>query len=782
MTTSGKRHRLQISKIPPILSLLCTIALLAFTNPAHAQVGTTSAKHGNRYDANGNIISNPVTPKVATTPFPPATNWEIKEPMGLPRAQPALLAGDDGGIYVFGGYDGAPLGEYDDVARYDPGTDSWTVRADMPLAVRGGASARGADGKMYVLGGAGDHNLIYDPLLDSWATGAAIPQELWESAATHGPDGRIYVFGGEADFPDAVYIYDPDLDSWAQGPNMFVGLEQHGAVLADDGLIYVIGGRDVDLDIPLASVNVYDPNTDTWMESNVPDMPSARSQFGTALGSDGKIYVIGGKTTYDNNFGPFFDDIFVYDPNTNTWSTSPDLLNTARGELAAAAVGNVIYAMGGSNGVGLATNEALTLPQPAQLSFEDAFGGPDGIVTVDLVLDTDWDVGGIEFNVRATDREEGLPPSQNVSLEGIINNFEGAGWSVFSSTDPETGVTTGLVVHTSGGYFEAGDTYNVLKLVYRVAEAPPAPLWIDIEFIDPITLSDPNATSVPLEYHSGTIRIGEPGDLIGGSDGNGDGQINILDIVKMVNYIVGKTPAPDEESFTHWQADVVPDDDLNILDLVWLINAYLDIEEPPQKVVAADRAVVSLNAVQINPTGQLMIPVTFDSDGKITAAQLSLTFDPTRMQLGEPILADHAGHLTLRHHVVEGTLNLVAYSLDGSAIPAGNEAIVLIPVQLLGGNEDGGTVHLTSILLADSHATEIRAQLGQTAIKVAQVPGAFSLESATPNPSTQAPASPTKYRRNRTLPWSSTTCWARKSSAWWTRSRLQAVTPSPGTA
>jgi N-acetylneuraminic acid mutarotase len=79
--------------------------------------------------------------------------------------------------------------------------------------------------------------------------------------------------------------------------------------------------------------------TDTW--KTAASMPTARAFFGAVLGSDGRIYVVGGY-----NDSGYLSTVEVYDPSTNTWSTTAPL-HIARAGLDVASVGNRLLAIGG---------------------------------------------------------------------------------------------------------------------------------------------------------------------------------------------------------------------------------------------------------------------------------------------------------------------------------------------------------------------------------------------------------------------------------------------------
>jgi len=94
-------------------------------------------------------------------------------------------------------------------------------------------------------------------------------------------------------------------------------------------------------------------------------MPSPKVQFGLVSGPDKKIYVIGGGTETGNNASPFFKTVEIYDPNTDTWTIpgwSESIMPTERKELGAALGSNGrIYAIGGANGGYIDANEEATI-------------------------------------------------------------------------------------------------------------------------------------------------------------------------------------------------------------------------------------------------------------------------------------------------------------------------------------------------------------------------------------------------------------------------------------
>ena len=73
-------------------------------------------------------------------------------------------------------------------------------------------------------------------------------------------------------------------------------------------------------------------------------MPTARTGFGVAV-ANGKIYAIGGSD------GRYLTTNEMYDPSTNTWATKKSM-PTKRGHFGIAAHQNKIYVIGGETGDG----------------------------------------------------------------------------------------------------------------------------------------------------------------------------------------------------------------------------------------------------------------------------------------------------------------------------------------------------------------------------------------------------------------------------------------------
>ena len=102
---------------------------------------------------------------------------------------------------------------------------------------------------------------VYDPKTNIWETRAPMLEPRQMLAAARGADGKIYVIAGVLSYSGmekkaTVDVYDPLTDTWSKGPDLRAARHGHSAVSTPDGRIYVIGG--FGKKGPIASVEVLD--------------------------------------------------------------------------------------------------------------------------------------------------------------------------------------------------------------------------------------------------------------------------------------------------------------------------------------------------------------------------------------------------------------------------------------------------------------------------------------------------------------------------------------------
>jgi len=219
--------------------------------------------------------------------YDPATDtWTKKANMPTPRylLSTAVVKGK---IYAIGGHriNGGNLVPLSTVEEYDPTTNTWTKKADMPTA-RTGLSTSAVNGKIYAIGGGILKTVeIYEPATDAWTKGADMPTGRW-SFSTNVIGGKIYAIGGVTipqrnwETVSTVEVYNPATDKWTKKRNMPTRRGWHAAS-AVNRKIYVIGGA------PRHMPGVWDK----------PDVLSTVEEFDTgyAINAKGKLPTLWGE-------------------------------------------------------------------------------------------------------------------------------------------------------------------------------------------------------------------------------------------------------------------------------------------------------------------------------------------------------------------------------------------------------------------------------------------------------------------------------------------------------
>ena len=243
--------------------------------------------------------------------------------------------------------------------------DAWVDKAEMPTArSRLGVAAIGDD--LYLIGGdrtSGVTGLVeaYNIKTHTWHEFVGKPTPVANIKAVVIND-EIYVAGG-CDGTDEAHaileIFNPDKNEWRTGASLPQALCAYAAVTVDDEL-YLIGGWNGDEYVD--SVYIYSPADDTWRESPV-SYPIALGFAGAAT-VNGDILSRGGY-----NGEQEFADVYRLDAGEKAWQALPSM-QSPRGGLGLAAMGDSLYAVGGGWTSMLSSNEVYSLAEETWRDFD----------------------------------------------------------------------------------------------------------------------------------------------------------------------------------------------------------------------------------------------------------------------------------------------------------------------------------------------------------------------------------------------------------------------------
>lgn len=280
-------------------------------------------------------------PRLGIPPRAPAGRWE--ELARLPTARSRLALARSGDLlYAVGGE--TAQGVTGALEVYDPQTNRWLVAKSKPTPVAN-VQAAAVNGRIYVPGGSladgstADLLEVYDAAADTWQSRAAMPQPLAGYALAE-LNGNLYVFGGwnGSEYVDDVLVYDTAHDRWQSRGRLPTRLGFAAAAPVGDRIM-VAGGMSGERE--LSQCALYDPQADRW--DQCAELIAGRG--GLSLVADGSsVYAIGGGWIEPVDFNERYDSL------TDTWSSISSPIAGQWRNLGAAALGSVVYAVGGWSG------------------------------------------------------------------------------------------------------------------------------------------------------------------------------------------------------------------------------------------------------------------------------------------------------------------------------------------------------------------------------------------------------------------------------------------------
>ncbi len=180
--------------------------------------------------------------------------------------------------------------------EYDPVSDTWVFRADMPTP-RAVFAIVVYQNKIYCIGGKTSSgytgvNEVYDPATNTWENKTAMPTARAFLQANV-VNGKIYLIGGdgldeEYSFLNVNEVYDPATDTWITKEPMLSATFFGSASAVFDNKIYVIGS------VSGSFLGIYDPESDVWGSGASPLLGGVAAATTTGILAPKRIYVLDG--------------------------------------------------------------------------------------------------------------------------------------------------------------------------------------------------------------------------------------------------------------------------------------------------------------------------------------------------------------------------------------------------------------------------------------------------------------------------------------------------------
>ena len=125
----------------------------------------------------------------------------------------------------------------------------------------------------------------------------------------------------------------------------------------------------------------------------------------------------------------------------------------------------------------------------------------------------------------------------------------------------------GILFSLEGCELDASDSsVHFATITYEFSAEAQWGELVDLVFSDAI-VSDGSGNALSVETSGSAIDVSILGDV------SSDMEVNVIDVVNLINYILFIEEPSD---YQHWAADVNSDTALNILDVVMLVDLILD--------------------------------------------------------------------------------------------------------------------------------------------------------------------------------------------------------------
>ncbi|HET7466831.1 MAG TPA: kelch repeat-containing protein, partial [Candidatus Dormibacteraeota bacterium] len=308
----------------------------------------------------------------------------------------------------------------------------------------------------------------------SWATLAGLATGRIDQTATVLSDGRVLVVGGsresEANQLATVEIFDPRTNTWSAAASMAYPRARHTATLLADGRVLVAGG----LGPGRGNAEIYDPATNRWSPAG--NLVSPRANQAAVLLGDGTVLVMGGRQP-----GRPLGSAEIFDPKTNRWTATAALsVPRDRPQAIALADGRVLLTGG------------VTVDTGGSLDASVLFGSPLATTEIYDPAAKSWSAGPAmsigrvgHAMVLLKDRRVFVTGGTRDPAPAEILDVQAGTWSsgiaVSPRIAPVIGVLPGGRVVVAGGLVERYDPATVQSTGYT-------PVLLDtVDLFDPVS-------------------------------------------------------------------------------------------------------------------------------------------------------------------------------------------------------------------------------------------------------------------------------------------------------
>jgi N-acetylneuraminic acid mutarotase len=255
-------------------------------------------------------------------------NWIVTGSATTPRVDHTATLLPNGEVLVAGGYlglDSHYQPTYTATAElYNPSTGTWKSTGSMTVPRAFAGAVLLPNGQVLMAGGSnadGSSNMsaeLYNPSSGTWTATGSMPTGH-DAPATLLLSGKVLVAGG-----NTGNLYDPSSGQWTSPSTLYyTGGTGTTAALLTNGDVLIYGNK-----FSCYAGQFYNPSTNTWARTQGQCYNNVSFGPLLLLGT-GKVLLAGDLITYSGHTSPTVR-CALYDPSTNTWTSTGSLLQAQR--------------------------------------------------------------------------------------------------------------------------------------------------------------------------------------------------------------------------------------------------------------------------------------------------------------------------------------------------------------------------------------------------------------------------------------------------------------------
>jgi len=330
-----------------------------------------------------------------------------------------------------------------------------------------------------------------------------------------------------------------------------------------------------------------------------------------------------------------------------------------------------------------------------QLSVSEVTTAPGKTVSVDILLENKTtDLTAYQFDLvlptgftLATDSKGKYQVTKTERYEDDSQNLS------VSKTDANTYKVLCFSMSNSVIEGNAGAILNVLLQTEADLEA-----GVYEGKIENVIFTKVDGTQLKLNDVAFSMEI----NPIVQGDANGDGEVNVADIVEIVNYVLGKPSA----KFVFTASDLNGDGEVNVTDIVKVVSIILSAdgnaakERGEEPVELADNDVLTLAK-----NGDHTLSLNLVNEGHYIASQFDVRLSDGQTLNSITLNSQRAGNHQVAYAEVEsGLYRVVVYSLDNCRYDGNDGELLNLSIK----GDHVGSVSVENILFITSNHGEKR--------------------------------------------------------------------------